>query len=156
MIEELPPYLISVIFIVSEVAVPSGLSSKIRPKIESIVLDFNKTLRSCQKNIEDISLFLPKQHEFFRFIDAGVLISSEFATVNRSCDSAIQEKASSCILELSALRTQALTKKDSEGIDLLIAKLGEAPENVFFVEVQQNHIAAGELIGKTIQKLNLN
>ena len=150
MIEELPPYLIPVIVIVSEVAVPSSLSSKMRSKIESIVLDFNKTLRSCQANIDDISLYLPNQHEFFRFIDLGVLISREFATVNQSCDSTIQEKASSCILELSVLRTQALTKKDSEGIDLLISKLGDAPENVFFVEGQEKHIAAGELIGKTI------
>ena len=151
MTEVLPPYLISVIFIVSEVTVPTGLSSKLRPQIDLIIFDFNKTLRRCQANIEDNSFFLPKQYEFLRYIDLRVLISREFATASELCNSVIKEKASSLIFILSTLKTSDLTEKDSEGIDSLIKKLGEAPESVFFVEVQEEHIAAGDLIGKTNQ-----
>ena len=151
MTEELSPFLIEVFFVVDEVMVPLGLSSKIRPQISSIVFDFNKNLRACQAKIEDISFSLPKQIEFVRYIDLGVLISRDFAMVCELCNSKIQEKASSLILELSSLRFQGLTRKDSEGIDSLIVKFREAPASVFFVEVHENHIAVGDLIGKTIQ-----
>ena len=150
MTEELSPFLISVIFIAVEVSVPPSLSSKLRLQIDSIVFDFNKTLRMCQANIEDNSFFIPKKYEFLRYVDLRVLISGEFASVHNLCISVIQDKASSIIHELSSLKAQSVTKKDSEGIDSLIAKLGDAPESIFFVEVQEDHIATGDLIGKII------
>ena len=149
MTEEIPPFLISVIFIVAEVSVPSGLSPKLGSQIDSIVFDFNKTLRACQASIEDNSFFVPAQYEFIRYIDLQVLISGDFAKVHSLCSSVIQEKASSLIHILSTLRSQSLTNKDSIGIDSLIAKLRDAPDGSFFVEVQEEHIAAGALIGKT-------
>lgn len=151
MTDELPPFLIEVFFVVDEVTVPFGLSSKIGPQIVSIVSNFNKNLRACKAKIEDISFSLPKQIEFVRYIDAGVLISQDFAMLCDLCNSNIQGKASSLTLELSSLRFQGLTKKDSEVIDSLIAKFREAPASVFFVEVYENHIGVGDLIGKTIE-----
>jgi len=156
MTEEFSPFLLSFIFIVEEVKVPLGLSSKIRLQVDSIFADFNKTLQKCQKNIEDISFFLPNKYDFVRYIDLGVLINREYAIVSELCNSTIQEKAPNVIIELSSIRLQKLTRKDIEAIDLLIAKLKDVPESVFFIELQNDHIAAGSLIGKTIQSRNVD
>jgi len=149
MTEEFSPFLFSFILIVEEVKVPLGLSSKIRLQVDSIFADFNKTLRKCKKNMEDISFSLPNKYDFVRYIDVRVLISREYAKVSELCNSTIQKKLANVILELCSIKFQNL--KDVEIIDSLIAKLEGVSEKVFFVEFQDDHIAAGSLIGKTIQ-----
>ena len=151
MTEDISPFLFEVFFIVTEITVSSVLSSKISTQIDSIVFDLNKTLRTCQANIEGVSFLLPEQIKYTRYIDVGVLIHGEFAMVSELCDSTIREKASSLIDELSSLKFQGLTRTDIDGIDSLIAKLRKAPGSVFFVELHGNHIGVGDLIGKTIQ-----